>query len=578
MRTAVYARFSSENQRDASIEDQVRICRARAEREGWRVVETFTDYAVSGSTTLRPGYQALMSAMRSGSVDVVLAESLDRLSRDQEHVAGFHKAAQFAGVRIITLSEGEISELHVGLKGTMGSLYLKDLADKTRRGLEGRVRQGRSGSGLCYGYRIVRGPMDRHGESERGLREIDGAQAAVVRRIFRDYGAGVSPKRIVLALNQEGIPAPRGGAWAPSAINGDRSKGTGILNNRLYIGELVWNRQKWIKDPDTGRRVARGNAAESHVVEAVPELRIVTDEAWAAVKARQALLERAKGESAGEAAPFWSRQRPRYLFSGLMRCGACGGGFSKISAAHFGCSTARNKGDSQCTNRLTLRHDRLEREVLTALKDRLMDPELFRVFVVEFTAEWNRLQAEASAGLTARREELERIDRQLNKLVDALAEGVPAAMVRDRMASLEARRLALQGELTSAETPAPRLHPGLAQVYRDRVAELARVLDKDDAAEARELVRGLVEVIRLVPEGDELRIEVRGALGAILALAEGARSVFGAGNAKRLGDVAEALCGQIKMDAGTGFGLWRTVLPFVLQPAGSTSVASATNE
>lgn len=207
LRVAVYARFSSENQRDASIEDQVRICRARADREGWVITETFTDYAISGSTTLRPEYQALMSAMRSGQIDVVLAESLDRLSRDQEHVAGFHKAAQFAGVRIITLSEGEISELHVGLKGTMGALYLKDLADKTRRGLEGRVRQGRSGGGLCYGYRVIRGPVDRHGESERGLREIDEAQASVVRRIFRDYAAGLSPKRIVLALNQEGVPA-----------------------------------------------------------------------------------------------------------------------------------------------------------------------------------------------------------------------------------------------------------------------------------------------------------------------------------------------------------------------------------
>jgi DNA invertase Pin-like site-specific DNA recombinase len=146
-RVAIYARFSSENQRDASIEDQIRICRVRAEREGWVIAETFADYAISGSTTLRPGYQALMSAMRTGQIDLVLSESLDRLSRDQEHVAGFHKAAQFAGVRILTLSEGEISELHVGLKGTMGALYLKDLADKTRRGLEGRVRQGRSGGG-----------------------------------------------------------------------------------------------------------------------------------------------------------------------------------------------------------------------------------------------------------------------------------------------------------------------------------------------------------------------------------------------------------------------------------------------
>jgi DNA invertase Pin-like site-specific DNA recombinase len=172
-RVAIYARFSSDLQRDASIEDQVRLCRGLVEREGWSVVETFTDFAMSGSSALRPGYQALLAAVRAGQVDVVVSESLDRLSRDQEHVAALHKQTRFAGVRIVTLSEGEVSELHVGLKGTMGALYIKDLADKTRRGLEGCVREGRSGGGLCYGYRVVRGPAGRDGEPERGLREIE---------------------------------------------------------------------------------------------------------------------------------------------------------------------------------------------------------------------------------------------------------------------------------------------------------------------------------------------------------------------------------------------------------------------
>ena len=98
-------------------------------------------------------------------------------------------------------------------------------------------------------------------------------------------------------------------------------------------------------------------------------------------------------------APFWSKQRPRYLFSGLMCCGVCGGGFSKISAAHFGCSTARNKGESVCANRLTIRRDVLEATVMDGLRHRLMDPALFKVFALEFTAEWNRLQAGAGANL-----------------------------------------------------------------------------------------------------------------------------------------------------------------------------------
>ena len=250
---------------------------------------------------------------------------------------------------------------------------------------------------LCYGYRVVRGPVGRDGEAERGLRAIDSEQAAVVRRIFRDYGVGLAPKRIAHALNKDAIHGPRGGAWSPSALNGNRAKGSGILNNCLYIGKLVWNRQRWLKDPGTGRRVARGNAEAAHVVELVPDLRIVSDVEWQAVKACQAVLERAApSDDPQTPTPFWSRQRPRYLFSGQMRCGTCGGSFSKISAAHFGCSRARDKGETTCTNLLTLRHDRLEREVLSALQQRLMDPELFRTFLRELTAEWNRLQAEAS--------------------------------------------------------------------------------------------------------------------------------------------------------------------------------------
>ena len=129
-RAAIYARYSSENQRDASIEDQVRQCRARIDQEGWQKAEIYSDHAISGATTLRPGYQKMLEDARAGRFEILVAEALDRLSRDQENIAGLFKQLSFAGVRLITLSEGEIGELHVGLKGTMNALYLKDLAHK----------------------------------------------------------------------------------------------------------------------------------------------------------------------------------------------------------------------------------------------------------------------------------------------------------------------------------------------------------------------------------------------------------------------------------------------------------------
>lgn len=190
----------------------MRVCTVRAEREGWTIVATFSDAAISGATLLRPGYQALLEAMRAGKADIVLTESLDRLSRDLEHAAAFYKQAQFSRVKVITLAEGEISDLHVSLKGTMGALYLRDLGQKTWRGLEGIVRNGRAPGRVPYGYRRVR-RLAANGEPERGLREIDPGQATVVRRIFADYAAGKSPLAIARMLNAEGIPGPRGGPW-----------------------------------------------------------------------------------------------------------------------------------------------------------------------------------------------------------------------------------------------------------------------------------------------------------------------------------------------------------------------------
>jgi DNA invertase Pin-like site-specific DNA recombinase len=107
---------------------------------------TYQDAAISGaSITLRPGIQSLLQDAQAGKFEIVLAEALDRISRDQADVAILFKHLTFARVRIITLAEGEISELHVGLKGTMNALFLKDLAAKTHRGLRGRVEKGKAG-------------------------------------------------------------------------------------------------------------------------------------------------------------------------------------------------------------------------------------------------------------------------------------------------------------------------------------------------------------------------------------------------------------------------------------------------
>jgi DNA invertase Pin-like site-specific DNA recombinase len=468
MRAVIYARYSSDQQRTTSIDDQIRLCKERIAREGWTMVQVYCDSAMSGATALRPGYQAMLEGAREAAFDVVVAEALDRLSRDQEDIAALFKRLQFAGIRFVTLSEGDIGVLHIGLKGTMNALFLKDLADKTRRGLRGRVEAGKSGGGNAYGYDLTRS-YDAKGDPVRGGRTINAAEAEVVREIFARYAAGEAPRRIAFDFNARRISAPRGGAWSASTLNGNRSRGTGILNNKMYVGRLVWNRLNYVNDPDTGKRRSRANPKEAVVAVEAPELAIVSRELWDAVKARQASLdESTAAKKRAIAAPdepiaFWSKRRPRYLFSGLMRCGVCGGGFSKISDAHFGCSTARNKGETVCSNRLTIRRDALEATVMDGLRSRLMDQDLFKVFAQEFAAEWNRLQAEAESSLDRVRSEHQRVCRQIDRLVDALADGEPASRLKDKLRELEGRRLELERELEDCQSAGARAYIPMRQ-------------------------------------------------------------------------------------------------------------------
>jgi site-specific DNA recombinase len=182
------------------------------------------------------------------------------------------------------------------------------------------------------------------------------------------------PRPCAAGLNRDGIEGPRRTAWGASTIYGNWRRGTGLLNNELYVGRLVWNRQRFIKDPETGRRQARPNPPEEWVVEDVPALRILDDALWDEVKTRQ----KATRSTVVENREVRSERarRPVYLFSGLLRCGPCGGGYVLVGARHYGCANSRNRGT--CTNRLTIRRDVLEATVLDGLREHLMHPDWWR--------------------------------------------------------------------------------------------------------------------------------------------------------------------------------------------------------
>ena len=144
MRAAIYCRFSSDQQKPTSLADQERTCRQYIERQGWTTIKVYSDAAISGSHDDRPGYQQMLNDARAGKFEVLVAEDLDRLNRRLEHTANLYSRLQFVGIEIHTLSHGKVGDLHVGISGLLGEMFIKNLAQKTRRGLEGRVRAGKS--------------------------------------------------------------------------------------------------------------------------------------------------------------------------------------------------------------------------------------------------------------------------------------------------------------------------------------------------------------------------------------------------------------------------------------------------
>lgn len=410
MKAVIYARYSSELQRGESIEDQVEVCRRYIRSQGWTVVRTYSDAALSGASRQRPGFLQLVGDAERGAFDVVVCEAVDRLGRRLADTADLYDTLAFRGIKLHAASIGEITQVHVGVMGMMAQMALKDLGEKTRRGQLGRVLKGKVAGGLGYGYSVSSG-------AERGARTINELEADVVRSIFTAFADGDSPEAIAKRLNREAIPGPGRRPWSNTTIRGSFARGTGLLNNAMYRGVLVWNRCSYTKNPHSGKKAARPNPSSKHETADVPHLRIVDDDLWMKVKARQASIRRRlQGPNrAGASSNLNETHRPRFLLSGLLQCGCCGGGYTIVAKDRYGCATRRQKGT--CRNAQTITRSAIETRVLDGLKDRLLSPGLVKEFVQEFNAELERHRHTATMRFATHRRKIVDVDRRIASIM-----------------------------------------------------------------------------------------------------------------------------------------------------------------
>ncbi len=497
LRAALYARYSTEKQSENSISDQFRVCESIAGRHGFRIVVRFSDAALSGGTTQREGYQELLEAARRRDFDVIVAEDVSRLWRSLAEQSPRLAELRDLAVHVVTQdldTRHESAGILGAVNGAMSEHYRQEIARRTRRGLEGRARAHKATGGRAYGYVAAR-------DSQTAEREIHTGQAEIVRRIFQEYAEGRSPRGIAAALNREGVPSPgstwkrnerRQQGWMASAIAGDPARGIGILNNELYIGRVIWNRFKWVRSAaDSSKRRYVANPESEWVAHSAERLRIVPQELWERVKARQ----KARSEDIGEsvrrghkaAAQKRTGRKPKFLFSGLLQCGV-------------------NGGEAACSSDVRIKRTLVESGLLAGIKRDLLAPEV----VEEIRRYIKQSLGALSRASTPRSERLPAVEQEVANLVDAVATGAlrTSRALAERLAQAEAelarlREAARPQKVTDVDRHVSRA----ADRYRSMVERIETESSDSDLDLYRASLRELFGSIKVVADEWEVRFE-----------------------------------------------------------------------
>lgn len=524
VRCAIYARYSSKLQTEKSIEDQVGLCEAHARREGWEVAQIYADRALSGTSMApRKSLLRLVADAKDGKFNVVLTEGLDRLTRNQVDTAYFYHAMTFVDVKIYSIADGSfVNEMHVGFKGIQHAMFIKDLGQKTRRGQEGTVKKGLISGSLAYGYRIVRSV-----KTPSGGREIDEAQADIVRRIYNEWNSGVSVLAIAKRLNVEGIPGADGGLWRPSTIFGSARAGTGILRNELYRGVNKWGKNQIRRTPE-GTIVRRLAPESALVVVDVPHLRIIDDTVFLAAQQRL---------NSGRGLLLHKRKRPKHLLAGLLQCDVCKNGYILLDGTRYGCSGRSALG--VCENSRRVGRAELEKAVLDLIVFNLLEPELLREYVREYDVE-SRKQAEESVqrvGLLGKR--VTQVKSDLSRLIAALKHpdmsGASVPIISQEINVLASEQEKLDAELAEAQSSSPKPLDAdeIIKNLREHLPQLRVDLELDGpkAAHARQTFRALIDRVIIKPHGEG---DLRGG-GSVSFRMEGSiTALLGAGLSERV--------------------------------------------
>lgn len=495
-RVAIYARFSSENQREASIADQVRRCSQHVERLGGDVAQSliFDDRAISGATAVRPGFEKMMrlATATPPQIDAIVTEDMSRISRDFADSAVIFKRLQFSRVPLLGVSDGiDTSARGAKMAYTFSSmkndLFLDDLREKTVRGLEGRALAGMSTGMLPFGF-CSSPATDAYGNITGYRIEVHPERAAIVRRMFADYIAGASLATVAIELVRRGVQSPRAHTrharkgWSAETIRV-------ILRNEKYIGRWTYGASTWVRDPSTGAHVKQAPLDRVPIVTERRDLAIVEPATFEAARTRSSQARtfyRSRGSGAGV-----PQKKTEYPFSSLLYC-SCGAPMIVYNSrpARYRCAAFEKR--KLCSNDVSFRDDAARPAILGAIRERLGRPEAVAYAQKRIAAKLGAAGREVDGDLVERRGRLARHEERIRGLVNFIADGDRSDAVVSALLDLEASAKSERAAITEIEQRA-RQPVNLPSV--ERVREMIGQIETAVTAEptrAREALRTLL--------------------------------------------------------------------------------------
>lgn len=464
-KAAAYARYSSDNQREESIDAQLRAIREYCEKNGIQIVKVYTDEARSATTDNRPGFLQMIQDSALGLFSAAIVHKLDRFSRDRYDSAFYKRQLKKNGVRLISVLENlddspESIILESVLEG-MAEYYSRNLAREIMKGMKETALQCKHTGGIPpLGYDV--GPDRTY--------VINVHEAKAVRMIFEMYAAGKGYSDIIRTMDDAGFRTKTGRPFGKNSIHE-------ILRNEKYRGVYIYNRTA---SKEAGKRNHHKSKNEDEIIRiegGIP--RIIDDETWERVQER--MKRNKKGINSA---------KETYLLSGLIYCGKCGGamtgnrrrsGTTKNLYVNYECSTRKR---TKACDMKSISKDYVESIVIEHLEKNVFSPEAIERLVKKISEYAASRNVEINRDIKLFTDQLAGVQTEINNIVNAIAAGMFHPSMKEKMDELEAKKANLMIKLEEAKMQA-QTHTPTEDMIRKYLQKDADIRNKSPEEQKR---------------------------------------------------------------------------------------------